>query len=252
MTGTELSRTGSSAAHQPSLPTETARPADPIATDRNLLAKLKRSHGLHVEWRAMFPENRETYHRVEKISLPSTTTPEMLGKAIAEVEAACVAISSTEALKLLAELKTLTKARAEDETDLEATAIAYAKRVMEYPADVVRKVVAAMPNRQIFWPAWAELREALEDASRTRKGLLHALKTWRAPQAKLNAPRATPEQIDKVMAKFRKTLAERKATSETSQRSSTNATNSNPPLDMTPAEIEARKAEWNRAAGEAA
>jgi len=83
------------------------------------------------------------------------------------------AISPREAVDLLSELKALTRPAQGDTTDLAVTLRAYAKRLSEYPADVVRHVLNTHDSP--WWPAWAELSERLEIHSYRRKLMLQAL-----------------------------------------------------------------------------
>ena len=50
---------------------------------------------------------------------------------------------------------------------------AYTKRLLEYPADVVR--AALLERRWKFWPAWAELGDYLDSLTASRRAFLTAI-----------------------------------------------------------------------------
>lgn len=90
-------------------------------------------------------------------------------------------MSQNEIVALLTQMKLETKSRAEDGGDVQGQFVAYARRIAEYPADVVREVLGTQSGRGIFWPAWAELKERLDAKSSYRRKLLHALENPPAP-----------------------------------------------------------------------
>jgi hypothetical protein len=105
-------------------------------------------------------------------------------------------MSQNEIVALLTQMKLETKSRAEDGGDVQGQFVAYARRIAEYPADVVREVLGTQSGRGIFWPAWAELKERLDAKSSYRRKLLHAIENPPAPVPP-TAPKAeravTPE-----------------------------------------------------------
>ncbi|MCR9128441.1 MAG: hypothetical protein NXI12_02880 [Alphaproteobacteria bacterium] len=56
---------------------------------------------------------------------------------------------------------------------------AYVQRLREWPRDVVAEVLHAWPDRNKYWPAWAELRAELERVARPRRTLIADLE-WAA------------------------------------------------------------------------
>jgi hypothetical protein len=101
----------------------------------------------------------------------------------------------------LAELKFTTRQRAEDENDIKAQIEIYARKLEEYPFDVVLNVLTQYPNESQWFPSWFELRERLEGKMRKRREyhkMLDAMKTQREKPAPEN--KITREQLDKLMA----------------------------------------------------
>lgn len=78
-------------------------------------------------------------------------------------------------LDLLTELKRLTRPSPGSTVDLEEQMVAYLKRLMEYPADVVLYVLTTQPDMSPWWPAWQELQERLEMLTYRRRLMLKAL-----------------------------------------------------------------------------
>jgi hypothetical protein len=56
----------------------------------------------------------------------------------------------------------------------------YGKKLAEYPADIVRKVLTTQPNILMWWPSWAELKERLDIFAARRQRLLDAVKGKKA------------------------------------------------------------------------
>ena len=86
------------------------------------------------------------------------------------------------ALGRLKVLTVLTVARGAGETDLTLQLAAYAAKLADWPADVVREVLATQPRISKWWPAWAELEERLRELAAPRRAL----------QAALASPTRTP------------------------------------------------------------
>jgi hypothetical protein len=62
------------------------------------------------------------------------------------------------------------------DTDPKIMAIAYQKRLAEYPADAVIYALREWPNQSKWFPAWAELRDMLEYRTHDRKLRLQAVR----------------------------------------------------------------------------
>jgi hypothetical protein len=78
----------------------------------------------------------------------------------------------------LARLRMLTKSRASDETDREAAYVALAEELAEFPPDVIRSALRGIAQREVFFPALAELRDQCQRAVRNRRLLAAAVGIW--------------------------------------------------------------------------
>lgn len=75
----------------------------------------------------------------------------------------------------LARLRVVTKAKAENDTNLEMLAQVYTEEMECYPPDIVRGACRAWGRREKWWPSWAELKHELDRAMKRRKALAYAL-----------------------------------------------------------------------------
>ncbi len=75
--------------------------------------------------------------------------------------------------ELLAELDCITSRRAGEELETRLMMAAYVKRAKAYPADALRAVVEGWSSK--WFPAWAELKDALDLQVRERARILHTL-----------------------------------------------------------------------------
>jgi hypothetical protein len=78
--------------------------------------------------------------------------------------------------KALTELALLTKARNEDQISEQMRMALYLDRLSQYPADAVIHVCRSWADTNVFWPAWAELREKLESRVSGRRMMLKAIR----------------------------------------------------------------------------
>lgn len=84
-------------------------------------------------------------------------------------------ITGNEALDLLTELKAMTRPAPGSTDDLRVVLKAYLRRIVEYPADVVRDVLLTQSEQSPWWPAWQELRDRLEIGTYRRRMMKAAL-----------------------------------------------------------------------------
>lgn len=110
--------------------------------------------------------------------------------AIKEMRQSLMPMMEHECFGLLGELKLLTKCRAEQTEDLDAQLALYARKILEYPADVVRHVLSTQADMETFWPSWAELKDRLEMHTRRRRRLLEAIE---------KSPVRSPKQAEAVV-----------------------------------------------------
>ncbi len=73
----------------------------------------------------------------------------------------------------LAELSVISASRARDEMESAMTVNAYASRLQEYPADIVRD--ALLVRTWKWWPTWDELRKHCEAKAGPRRQMIAAL-----------------------------------------------------------------------------
>jgi len=102
-----------------------------------------------------------------------------LDRAIDLHRQACATAPEDKITTALAELRVLTKAKAEDQHDLKFLLRVYADRLGEWPADVVAHVLRTQPSVSRWWPAWEELQDRLELYARKRRTRLKALEDVR-------------------------------------------------------------------------
>lgn len=174
--------------------------ADPVATDRDLTAYLQRSLGLRLEWKTVWI-NGEPETVAAQAMMPDD--PVKRTAALDAIKQAMEPLSTTEALKLLAQVRLQTISRPAESADLEALGMMMAQRLMGYPADVVRHVLQTQPDVSKWWPTWAELRERLDLHSRRRKSIAAAARSIRADDTEPKKTRITPAQLAELMAKVR-------------------------------------------------
>lgn len=84
---------------------------------------------------------------------------------------AAMPLNSSDMAQELTKLAMLTKRRNDGDTDTALLISAYAEKLIDYPADVVRHVLAQAAKESVFFPAWSELYESLEFWGRDRLNL---------------------------------------------------------------------------------
>jgi hypothetical protein len=155
--------------------------SNPDTTDRSLEASLSLLLGSKPVplWEDKITETGGWDGVVSGFKLPAMSETKR-ASALALAESSLKPMSAGEIIDLLIELKLLTKARAEQAKDQEAQLLLYGKKLAEYPADIVRRVLTTQPNILMWWPSWAELKERLDLFAVRRQRLLDALKTSKA------------------------------------------------------------------------
>lgn len=186
-TGKELGTTTSTATLAASLPTALAADS-PDRTDRALEASLTLLLGSKPK-----PVEKVTYpaagFTAELISFELPNMKEAnRSKCLELIRTSLNPMTQSECFGLLGEMKLTTVCRPEQGHDLEAQLGLYARKLAEYPADVVRKVLTTQPNMSKWWPTWAELKDRLDLFSDRRRKLQQAMTTWKSPPSSTNAP----------------------------------------------------------------
>lgn len=108
--------------------------------------------------------------------------------------------SEDELQEALLVLSSLTKRSAKDEAMADVQLRAYTENLRNYPADIVWQVLSTW-RATTFWPAWAELANALDRATAPRRAWLAALR-WAAEYTDEDAQSAptTPEARERMQA----------------------------------------------------
>lgn len=146
------------------------------------------------------------YIQRERRKMPTLSEADRL-TALEAMELICSPLSKPEIVELLAKLKLSTVARDLSTEEWKAQIKIYGQKLYQYPADVVRLVVASFCHSSKFFPTLSELSQDLELFAARRLRWLNFL---RNPPASNEAPkkeRATPEQIDAILARYHKQQA---------------------------------------------
>ena len=96
----------------------------------------------------------------------------------------------------LAELSVIVAKRQDDDFTETLRLEAYTKRLMEYPADVVRHALVEKTWR--FWPSWDELKPECERLVAPRRAMLRALLNPKAEEDQ-RGPRCAAETADEIV-----------------------------------------------------
>ena len=92
------------------------------------------------------------------------------------VNRAMMPASSREISVLLSELRAQCRTRGGESTgDIVFQISVYARKLEDWPADVVRMVLRCWPEDRDFWPTWHELRDAMEPYTERRRGLVECM-----------------------------------------------------------------------------
>ena len=91
----------------------------------------------------------------------------------------CLPLTAKQMSHELTTLAALTKRRDNGEIDTKTFVQAYVTKLADYPADVVKYVLANAARDSKFFPAWAELYDELEYWGRSRLRLKEAVNAIR-------------------------------------------------------------------------
>jgi hypothetical protein len=138
-------------------------------------------------------------------------------------------MSPAECVGLLGEIKLMTAARPEQAQDLEVQLMLYARKLAEYPADVVRKVLTTQAEHCRWWPTWAELKERLDPLNPRRGAIQDALMK---PQP---APTPTAPKVERAVTPEAQAILDAYARKRESE--------ATPIAEPTPEEMERRRLE---------
>lgn len=144
---------------------------DPLVTDRIVQALLPPRVRSSLTPRYRYPKTDPSSGYVVAFAMSGDVSPADAGRALAFVRQAQQPASLNEIMLLLARLKSMTVSGPQGAEDMKAQFAFYAEELLRYPADAVRHVLRTQPRVSKFWPAWCEIAERLEDATRERRRL---------------------------------------------------------------------------------
>lgn len=99
---------------------------------------------------------------------------DMMGAA-AELRQEDAPASDREIAGMLATMNAALVQSRQSESETRLRLAAYVDRLRDYPQDVVSTALRQWPDKNRFWPAWAELRVELERIARPRRALIAEL-----------------------------------------------------------------------------
>jgi len=175
-TGTRHGATGA-ATNLPAILDSALSASDPAKTDEALLASLEQRLGqplVSVKHSFIDPvygyDSEVTGYRMQS---PVATASFQGARDLVTV--ALQGAPPQLIVRELARLRMLTKSRAGDESDREASYVALAEELVEFPPDVVKAALRRIARRETFFPALAELREECQRLVRNRLLIASAL-----------------------------------------------------------------------------
>lgn len=149
-----------------------------------------------IDWRGSYekPDGTIVPARVERRGYDAAiASHDQIESAIAKVEASMASADDRQVKIWIAELSVIT-ARREDSPEAESLRLAaYAGRLADYPADVVR--AALLDHRWKFFPTWAELGDVCDQLIAPRQQMKKALElaAWKAREKEIR-DRALPTE----------------------------------------------------------
>ena len=123
------------------------------------------------------PESLQTsLEALKQIRMDETWGTDVEFKGLDLVNRAMMPASSREISVLLSELRAQCRTRGGESTgDIVFQISVYARKLEDWPADVVRMVLRCWPEDRDFWPTWHELRDAMEPYTERRRGLVECM-----------------------------------------------------------------------------
>jgi len=124
--------------------------------------------------RTVFPTGGDP--RTESYEFDSASvSPEDVTRALAVLTAAATPPRNDEIIAFLTEIRLLCRGRDLDEAEMRAQTMAYARRLKLWPVDAVVYVLRQWPVESQWFPAWHELETRLDEVTRDRSLMRHAL-----------------------------------------------------------------------------
>lgn len=124
-------------------------------------------------------------------------SPEAISAALQDLRNFTVPAPIRQIEAWLAELSVIVARRPEDAFSEELRVTAYASRLSQYPADVVRSVL--LHSTYKFWPTWEELEKQCRAMSGPRMSMIAALERGPEPP-EIDRSSATAEERERIQA----------------------------------------------------
>ena len=141
------------------------------------------SHGvkLDVQYKMTFPKDPETGESLGVYEVVSNVeaTGGNAAAALADIEKLMVPAPTAQLERLIAELSVITAKRQDDEFTEALRVTAYARRLADYPADVVTDVLTNWRGK--FFPTFEELRRVCDAKTGPRRAMINALRFKHKP-----------------------------------------------------------------------
>jgi hypothetical protein len=138
--------------------------------------------GLKVRYEGRYPQGPNG-ERLEgytvAVGCEVEGTPESVGAALSDLHNFMVPAPARAIEGWLAELSVIVAKRQDDEFGEELRVAAYASRLSQYPADVVRTVL--LKETYKFWPTWDELEKKCKALTSPRQNMIAALERGPKP-----------------------------------------------------------------------
>lgn len=149
---------------------------DPRSTNRALVESLPPTVELQLDFGPMmFPDKGEPYKTFLGCNLLNQPRAEDLAQARSILNLTLTPMSPEECVKLLTEIKISMRPQQLSAEEHEAQITIYCRDLLEYPADIVRKVLRKWRREKLFWPTPSELLESIEKPTGVRRAMLRAL-----------------------------------------------------------------------------
>ena len=147
----------------------------------DLAIRIGREEGITVrpEYKTYYPTDEKgnplpSYRICEVVLFSADVTNQQRRRLLSRLEKLNCPTPSDMFETWLAELSYTVIRRPGSEVDELGKAAAYASRLTEYPADVIKYVLTEHPWK--YWPAWVEMKEICDRQVITRRAMTHKLR----------------------------------------------------------------------------
>lgn len=200
-TGTQRGEPGSATPESSRLASWLAE-RSPADVDRAAVSRASsRGVALRVEYDMRFPRDDRgnslgVATAVKGCGIALSPSANLAG-ALADIERLLLPAPASAIEGWLAELSVITARRQDDEFAEELRVAAYASRLRQYPADVVKE--ALLRRTWKFWPSWAELEEVCRSLVAPRSAMIAAMRRGPEPAETERRERVSAERAAEIM-----------------------------------------------------